>query len=54
MSARDLLGLNVNRVEHIRQKMPVLGLHRAELFVFGREELPEVQRAIEGAQRILT
>ncbi|MFN8532337.1 MAG: TIM barrel protein [Dehalococcoidia bacterium] len=47
MSARDLLGLNVNRVEHIRQKMPALGLHRAELFVFGREELPEVQRALD-------
>jgi sugar phosphate isomerase/epimerase len=50
VSARDLLGLNVNRVEHIREKMPSLGLTRAELFIFGREELPEVRRALEEQQ----
>ncbi|MCS6801177.1 MAG: sugar phosphate isomerase/epimerase family protein [Chloroflexota bacterium] len=47
MSVQDLLGLNVSRVEHIRERMPALGLKRAELFVFSREELPEVRRALE-------
>lgn len=47
MTDRNLLGLNVNRIEHLTEKLPSLGLKRAELFIFSRSELPEVKRQIE-------
>lgn len=47
MSAQDLLGLNVSHIDHIREKLPSLGLKRVELFRFGREELEAVRRALD-------
>ncbi|GIW10067.1 MAG: hypothetical protein KatS3mg061_1124 [Dehalococcoidia bacterium] len=46
MSASDLLGLNVSRLEALRERLPALGLKRAELFLFRRDELPAVRQAL--------